>query len=502
MVRQKNMSIELTKGRVLASNTIWNIVGMVIPLVVAVFAIPPLVHGLGTERFGVLTLAWMLVGYFSLFDLGLGRALTKLVAEKLGAGQENEIPSLAWTALVLMVILGVLGAVISAALSPWLVTEVLKIPEHLQKESLHAFYLLAFAVPFVINSTGLLGILGAYQRFGMINAVRIPLGVFTFIGPLAVLPFSVSLFHIVAVLVAGRIVVMVVYLFLCLRIVGSLNSGIVFRREVIKPLVSFGGWMTISNVLGPIMVYMDRFIIGSIVSMAAVAYYTTPYEMVTKLWLIPTAFVSVLFPAFSSVLQQDRDRAVRLFGRGINLIFLSLFPFILIIVTFSGEGLKLWLGAEFAINSTIVLQLLGVGVFINSLTHVPVGLTQGAGRPDLVAKTHVAELPFYVFILWWLLGKYGIVGVAIAWTVRVTADFVIFFSISSRLLPDAAKMIQRFAVKIVIAVGILAVAGLMKGDLIWKSGFVFLVLSVFFVGAWFVLLLSEDRERIKLFLFN
>ena len=33
--------------------------------------------------FGVLSLVWMFIGYFSLFDLGLGRATTKLVAEKI-----------------------------------------------------------------------------------------------------------------------------------------------------------------------------------------------------------------------------------------------------------------------------------------------------------------------------------------------------------------------------------------------------------------------------------
>jgi len=66
-------------------------------MIVAVFCIPILIRGLGKERFGLLTLAWVLIGYAGLFDLGLGRALTQLVAQKLGAGEEREIPSLVWT---------------------------------------------------------------------------------------------------------------------------------------------------------------------------------------------------------------------------------------------------------------------------------------------------------------------------------------------------------------------------------------------------------------------
>ena len=82
------------RGRKLAKNTLWNLLGQGVPLLVALLTIPHLIQGLGIDRFGVLSLAWMVIGYFSLFDMGLGRALTKLVAEKLGTGQTQDIPPL------------------------------------------------------------------------------------------------------------------------------------------------------------------------------------------------------------------------------------------------------------------------------------------------------------------------------------------------------------------------------------------------------------------------
>ena len=57
---------------------------MAVPVLIALAAIPLLIKGMGEERFGLLSIIWMGVGYFSLFDLGLGRALTKLIAERLG----------------------------------------------------------------------------------------------------------------------------------------------------------------------------------------------------------------------------------------------------------------------------------------------------------------------------------------------------------------------------------------------------------------------------------
>ena len=263
----------LTRGRILARNTIWNLTGQGAPLLVALVAIPLLIKGLGTARFGVLTLAWAIVGYFSLFDLGLGRALTKLVAEKLGAEQAEDIPRLIWTALALMGMLGITGAFVAASISPWLVHDILKIPQTLQDETLNALYLLALSIPVVISAIGLRGVLEAHQRFDLANMVRIPFGMFTFLGPLIVLSFSNSLFPVVAVLVAGRILTCGVFLLVCLRLVPALRHNIRPQRTMAWQLISFGSWMTVTNIVGPLMNYMDRFLIGALISVAAVAYY-------------------------------------------------------------------------------------------------------------------------------------------------------------------------------------------------------------------------------------
>src|SRR5216683_6104988 len=178
----KNHNGHLTSGRLLARNTVWNLLGSGAPMLVAVFCIPILIRGLGKDRFGVLTLAWALIGYASLFDLGLGRALTQLVAKKLGTGEEKEIPSLAWTSLLLMLLLGLAGTACILLSSPWLIHTALNVPDALKPETLQSFRLLGLSIPFVITTAGLRGLLEAHQRFGLISALRIPMGVFTFAG--------------------------------------------------------------------------------------------------------------------------------------------------------------------------------------------------------------------------------------------------------------------------------------------------------------------------------
>ncbi len=435
----------LLRGRLLARNVVWNLIGNGAPLLVAVFSIPILIRGLGKDRFGLLALAWALIGYASVFDLGIGRALTQLVAKKLGAGEERDVASVAWTSLILMLLLGLLGSVVVVLISPWLVGHALKVPAALQTETLHAFYLLAFSIPLVILTAGLRGLLEAHQRFGLTNLLRVPMGVFTFLGPLLVLPFSHSLIPVLAVLLVGRLLGCVGFLWACLAAIPALRHRFDLNRSFIGPLLQFGSWMTVTNLVSPLMVTLDRFLIGALLSIAAVTYYVTPFEMVTKVLLIPAALMGVVFPAFSTSNVHDRGYASLLFERSIKSLSMILFPIVLCIVVFAQDGLKLWLGAEFAQHSARVLQFIGVGVFINSLASVPFSFLQGIGRPDLTGKLNLLELPFYLLSVWWLTRLRGIDGTALAWTLRMAVDAAALFVLSARHAPESAAGIRRMA---------------------------------------------------------
>ena len=436
-------NLHLTSGRLLAQNTVWNLIGSGAPMIVAVFSIPILIHGLGKDRFGVLTLAWALIGYAGLIDLGLGRALTQLVAKKLGAGEGHEIPVLVWTSLLLMLALGVVGAAAIVMISPWLVHHGLKIPESLQSESLQAFYLLGLSVPVVISAAGLRGLLEAHQRFDLVSALRIPIGVFTFVGPLLVLPFSHSLVPVVGILVVGRFVGCLAFLWTCFRVVPELKRRVVWHRPSVGPLLRFGGWTTVTNVVGPLMMYMDRFVIGAMVSAAAVAYYATPFEVVTKLFVISGAISGVMFPAFSLTGEMDRHRSLKLYRRTMGYMFAVLLPVTALLLFGARAGLSLWLGIDFAAHSYRVAQLLLVGTFALAMASLPFVLIQGSGRPDIPAKLNLLEIPIYGVGLYWLIQRYGVTGAAAAWVLRATVDALLLIYFARRLQRGPSTELSR-----------------------------------------------------------
>jgi O-antigen/teichoic acid export membrane protein len=258
--------------------------------------------------------------------------------------------------------------------------------------------------------------------------------------------------------------------------------------------------MTFTNILSPFLVYVDRFVIAAIATIAAVAYYSTPYEVITKLWIIPGAIVSALFPAFATIFVGDKGRASFLLSQGTKVIFLSLFPITLAIVIFAEEVLGVWLGQEFAANSGKVLQILAVGVLINSLVHPATVLIQGAGRPDKIAKLHLVELALYLPILWYLTGGFGIVGAAVAWTLRVALDAALLHLIASLLLQHEGGALLRVVFRLVLPSAALA-GGFVIAGTNTKIAYFIVVTGVFCLTAWKKVLLDSERTEVQRRLF-
>src|ERR1700730_6635751 len=115
-------------GRLFARNTAFNLGGEIAAFCVGIICIPYVIKTLGTDVFGILSIAWMLLGYMSLFDLGLTRATTKFVAEAAGNGEHHQVPALIWTSILFQLLFGLLGTGLFLMSTHVLATRIFKIP--------------------------------------------------------------------------------------------------------------------------------------------------------------------------------------------------------------------------------------------------------------------------------------------------------------------------------------------------------------------------------------
>lgn len=490
----------------IARNTVLNLIARVVPLLVGVAAMPYVIHHLGPDRFGILSLAWMVVGYFALFDIGIGPATTKFVADILGKGESQELPGVVWTALTSQTCFGLVAGILLAAMSPLLVGRVLKIPVELQSQAHLVFLIIAFSLPISFASGSLRGVLAASQRFDLLSAISIPSSALTYLLPVGALFLGFGLPVIVACIVLARVAAVGVLLALCVNLYPALRVGFRFNRRLLRSLLGYGGWVTVSGVISPILVYFDRFLIGAVVSISAVGFYTPPYEISTKLWILPGSLTATLFPAFStSAARGDIEWVRAALIRSFKLLLLLVGPAALVLIFFARPLLTLWLGTKFASEGSLPLQILCVGVFVSSLAYVPYNLLYGVGRPDLPAKFHLLEVPLHIGLAWFLVTRMGLAGAALAWTTRSGLDLL--------MLSVAACRVTRTSPRLLAGKGLgrsvftlLALSG--GFSILWVSNrapvidilLATLLSGGFLLAAWHYVLNFEEKWKIRLWL--
>jgi O-antigen/teichoic acid export membrane protein len=477
-------------------NVAWSLFGQGAPLLAAVVCMPLLADRLGLPRLGLLTLVWGLIGYFGLFDLGIGRALTKTVAERLAADRAD--PSLGRvvrTGLALSAGLGiVVGAAALLVFPTWLVP-LLSLPDDLRPEVVSAGRAIGWALPCVILSATLRGSLEGLQRFASVNVSRVAVGTGMFVVPAVIAHAGGDLADIVIALTCVRAVEAVALLVVVARAVPGLSRRHAWSRADAGLLVRLSSWMAVSNIVGPLMMYFDRFVIAGTVSAAAAAQYAAPYEVVTRILVLPAALATVLFPGFAARLAADLAGARALYASGLRAAVLMVLLPVVGFVTLAPDLLQLWLGPGFGAESVLVLRILAIGVLLNAVGQIPFALLQSAGRPDRTAALHLAELPGYLLLLVVLVDRHGIAGAAAAWTVRAAIDAVALCWTAHRLLPRVATMPARGAwILALAAVGI--GAGWLLSSTAARVVFVAAFSGISAALVWRAILTDHERTRV------
>ncbi len=403
-------------------NAGWNLLGNVLPLVAGLAAVPFLVAHLGAERFGLLSLAWILIGYFGLFDFGLGRALTRMVAARWAGRADADVNSLCSTGAVLGGVAGLAGGLLVAAVALFGDVWFRNWSPALMEEARRGLVIVGLGVLPTVLTAVLRGVLEGVQRFKVLNAIRMPAGVLLFAAPCLSAWFTPRLDISVATLVATRWLVLLAHALACRSSVQlSLAAA---AKAWVRPLFAFGGWLTVSNVVGPVIVYLDRFIIGALLPPQQLGYYAAPFEMVSRLLVLPTSLTGALFPALAQAHGRGAGEAHALRSQAMRLTALLVLPVALIGGLAAEPLMRLWLGDEFAANGTRAMQILLVGFAFNALAQIPMVALHGHGMARATATLHLIELPIYVVVLYALVSTRGLEGAALAWSARGTLDFV------------------------------------------------------------------------------
>lgn len=405
-------------------NSFFNLLGLGIPLLLSLGTIGWLSRILSIEEFGIFLISFSLLGYASIFDMGLTRAVIRFIS--LNNRDFHEDRLVMGTSTIAVFLLGVFISIVLYFTSS-LVVDFLKVSSSNFLEVENSFKILSFIIIPTLISMVWFSFLEGRQEFLKLNIYKTISGIIIALGPLFGGLFDSTLSGVMIGFLYARLLSCFIA-FLPNYFVFKLKI-FCFKIETLDKMIKFGGWITLSNLISSVMVYTDRFILSNILGANQVALYAAPSEVITRMGIVPGAIARVIFPLFTSSNQDSKENSKKVYGGMVIIMLVVITPIFL----FSELLLGFWLGENYAIEGSVLLRILLIGFFFNSLAQIPFSRIQALGKSKLTAYIHIFEVLPYLLILYLFANNFGLVGVAIAWTTRVILDYLIIEYFSRKL---------------------------------------------------------------------
>lgn len=491
------------------SNAIYNLIPQLWFLGLTVFTTPFVLHRLGVDAYGILSIVTIVGGYLAFLDLGLNVAVIRFIAAHDAKGENEEIIRVTQTALFVFVVMAALTAAALFFLSSSF-ARLLSVPENLQSDAVLALRL--GAISFGLNLV--MGVFSAVpralQRFDVVNLINVVIGTLQIVVTVILLAFGMRLLSVVVwgCFLSG--LSLVTYAVVAKRLLPALRIRPRFDGEKFRELFRFSGYVMASNFTGVAASHSEKLILGGLAPIAQVTYYAVPFNLASRvLTLIPNNLFSVLFPAFSAMGVTDKLETIRsAYTRAFKFIFLSVAPISILMIVFGSDLLRLWIDAEMGSNGGPVLAVLGVAILINAPAWVSVTVGQSLGRPALVAASQVVHLLTLVVSGLLLVPRYGAFGAALAWLAgNLIGIPVLVFLVNRYVLAyRTTTMLRESLLRPLTAASITMLVAYLISPIV--HGWVTLGLAcggvlVFYLAlAYRASLNIEDREIFKLFISN
>jgi O-antigen/teichoic acid export membrane protein len=431
----------------LLRNMAYNVVGTLLPMLVSLVTVPVYIATIGADRYGIVAIAWLLLGYFGFLDFGLSRATANALSRLANdtSGRRGKVIA---TAFWLNVTLGLIAGVVFYWTLVPLTRHVFALPAGLASEIRAAVPWIACMLPLGMIGGVASGTLQSRERFLLMNVVQSSGYIAGQIVPLALaLWFGPSLQILLAAALLVRFSTIVTMFAVVIRLERPLNPFGASRTEV-RNLFGYGAWVSVSSILTPALETFDQFLIGALLGPAAVTHYVVPMNLAIRSQVLATALASALFPRLSRESGQIAADLNRRASVALAYGFSALCgPAIILAAPF----LRLWLGVDFAAQAGLVARILLVGAWLNGLAFLPYGLLQAQGRPHVTAKVHLLEVLPFIAGVYGLVKLFGLPGAAFGWTLRNLCDSVVLFYLAGSrwahflaIFPAVALMVVCF----------------------------------------------------------
>jgi O-antigen/teichoic acid export membrane protein len=481
-----------------------NLLGAVIPALAALGTVPLVVRGLGDASYGVYSLVTAIVGYFAVIDINVTAGSVKYIAE-FNANPENgedrdRISETVFFGLSVYALLGLIGGLGLFFGADFFVTRVFPVPAALAEEAAATLRLAALGF-FISQLQGYLqSIPQALMRFDIASGIEVLFGTGVPLLTVAVLLLGYGLYEVILL----RVVASAVNCALLWRCIRRLLPALAWRKpgaRIRRELLGFSAYSFLSRFASLSYAYADKLIIGALVGVTGLAYFTVASTLANRVLGLTYRLSSVFFPAASALAARgELERLRTLYLKASRYVVFLNASVLVLVAVFSYQILYYWMDPQFARAGQVVLAVMALSQFIDSLTSLPSLVNDGMGHPRYSGMFALARAGFGLVTVYLGVDGWGIAGAAwghLAASVLLTCAFLV--AVHGRTVPAGLGDLARHAyLPSLFGVGAVALAASVGNRLFDGGPFdlaLLLLLTMALLSAWGALFVIEKDDK-------
>lgn len=399
----------------MAGNAAWALVGFAVPVGVQAVGIPLYMHYLGVRGYGLWVLCNSVLLAAGVLNLGLGDATTKYVAEHTARGEHQDVVRVVFATFTVYAVMGALGMLAIWGLAEPIAVHMLHLEGAEAALGRELLRIVSYGFPPTVMMMVAIGIFDGLQRFRISQLLNVGRAVLLFAAAISVLVAGHGLKEVVTASVVVAWCLCLFALGLGFTRIPRLGGARLKLVATIRKVLSFGLFTTVNSLGVMIFRHLDKLLVGSLVSLDAVSYYTVAQFASQVLYSLCTALSRVLMPFFSS-------REASGGGDALSGPFYSAWKASVLLCLTGLTGalatgpwlLESWLGAAFAAQ-TLWAYWIFIGFFLlHGINIVPYFYLLGRGRPGMVARVTLLSGLLMLAGIGALAPPLGIEGAALA----------------------------------------------------------------------------------------
>ncbi|HEX8638874.1 MAG TPA: oligosaccharide flippase family protein [Pyrinomonadaceae bacterium] len=501
MSGELNRKNEPAQKKRFVANAFFSSLAWLMPLILGFVATPIVLKKLGDEDYGLFSLILGFISYS--FTFGIGKAVTKYVAEYRNLNKNVEISEIISATFWFSIILGFVAALAIVPFSTFIVADVLQIADDMHDEAITGLYIACATICFLMIGQVFQGVVQALHRFDRSSLLITVNGILLSLGNIALVGAGFRLNGLLVWNLAATTVNSLLFYHSAKRFLPEFQINLRVRASIVKLIFKYGIGIIGYQIFGNILLIFERSWITRNLGADNLTYYVVPMSLAIYLHGLIGSLILVVFPAFSE-LRAERARLLSLYVKATKIIFALVVFLAVNLICASSIFLKIWISEDFSGKSHRLL-IVHVATFgLIALMSVMWQLAEGLGHPRYNALTSfiwlIIAVPLMIFSIeyWQNLGvaMSRLIGVFVTFPLIFCGEKLFFGAIQRRLwlklalnvVPAAGltafaeyQIFQRFQADLITLIGGGIAGAFIYGLVLWKGN------------------LFENREIIALF---